>query len=124
MVLSQARLWADGETTTRTWDSLSNLREKLGTQQLLYNTEANRLTQVRAGATVLHSYAYDAAGFVTDRDGVALDYDATGAIASIGSVAVFDHDLRGRPVSRTLNGVADLFRFGGAIAYSRRHSAR
>jgi RHS repeat-associated protein len=44
--------------------------------------------------------------------------DATGAIASIGTLAAFDHDLDGRPVSRTLNGVTKTFRFGGAIAYS------
>jgi len=31
-------------------------------------------------------------------------------------VAAFDHDLSGRPVSRTLNGVTKVFRFGGAIA--------
>jgi RHS repeat-associated protein len=50
--------------------------------------------------------------------GVAFGYDATGAIASIGTLAAFDHDLDGRPVSRTLNGVTKSFRFGGAIAYS------
>jgi RHS repeat-associated protein len=58
------------------------------------------------------------AGFATSRDGVPLTYEATGAIASIGTVAAFDHDLDGRPVSRTLNGVTKNFRFGGAIAYS------
>jgi RHS repeat-associated protein len=68
--------------------------------------------------TVRHTYAYDAAGFLTSRDGVTLGYDATGAIASIGTAAAFDHDLDGRPVSRTLNGVTKNFRFGGAIAYS------
>jgi RHS repeat-associated protein len=109
------RVWSD-IAATYIWDSLSNLRNKLGWQDLLYNPEANRLTQVRYGATVVHSYAHDAAGFVTNRDGVALGYDATGAIASIGSVVAFDHDLSGRPVSRTLNGVTKLFRFGGAIA--------
>jgi RHS repeat-associated protein len=66
---------------------------------------------------VRHTYSYDAAGFVTERDGVLFGYDATGAIASIGTVAAFDHDLDGRPISRTLNGVTKTFRFGGAIAY-------
>jgi len=98
------------------WDSVSNLRIKLGEPDLLYNAEANRLTEVLG--TVPHTYVYDAAGFATDRDGVPLGYDATGAIASIGSVAAFDHDLSGRPVSRTLGGVTKLFRFGGAIAYT------
>ena len=102
------------------WDSLSNAR-RIGAQDLIYNAEANRLTEVRDTAapnTLRHSYGYDAAGFVTNRDGVTLGYDATGAIASVGSVAAFDHDLDGRPVSRTLNGVTKSFRFGGAIAYS------
>jgi RHS repeat-associated protein len=115
------RIWSDAVNGGFfIWDSLSNLREK-AQQELFYNPEANRLTQVRDNFlpnTVRHSYAYDAAGFATARDGVALGYDATGAIASIGSVAAFDHDLSGRPVSRTLNGVTKLFRFGGAIAYT------
>jgi RHS repeat-associated protein len=97
------------------WDSLSNYRIG-GYQSLTYNAEANRLTAVNS-ASRPHTYSYDAAGFTTDRDGVALTYDATGAIASIGTLAAFDHDLDGRPVSRTLNGVTKSFRFGGAIAY-------
>jgi RHS repeat-associated protein len=102
------------------WDAVSNARQA-GGQELLYNPEANRLTQMHdlaAPQTVRHTYTYDAAGFVTSRDGVALGYDATGAIASIGALAAFDHDLSGRPVSRTLNGATKVFRFGGAIAYS------
>jgi RHS repeat-associated protein len=115
--------WDDGAQTgggQLWWDSLSNAR-RIGAQDLIYNAEANRLTEVRDTAapnTVRHTYAYDPAGFVTDRDGVTLSYDATGAIASVGSVAAFDHDLDGRPISRTLNGVTKIFRFGGAIAYS------
>jgi RHS repeat-associated protein len=107
-------------TTGTYWDALSNAR-KTTTREFLYNPEANRLSQIRdlaAPQTIRHTYQYDAAGFVTNRDGVALGYDATGAIASIGSVAAFDHDLDGRPVSRTLDGVTKHFRFGGAIAYT------
>ena len=117
--MARGRLWSDVASLNHVWDSVSNLRK--GVYELLYNPEANRLTQVRdiaAPNTVRHTYAYDAAGFVTTRDGVALGYDATGAIATIGSVAAFDHDLNGRPVSRTLNGTTKLFRFGGAIAYT------
>jgi RHS repeat-associated protein len=105
------------------WDALSNFRRGGPTTQqreLLYNPEANRLLQIRdlePPNTVRHTYSYDAAGFVTERDGVLFGYDATGAIASIGTVAAFDHDLDGRPISRTLNGVTKTFRFGGAIAY-------
>jgi RHS repeat-associated protein len=102
------------------WDALSNLR-RTSDREFLYNAEATRLEQVRdvaAPHTVRHTYAYDAAGFVTSRDGVTLDYDATGAIASIGTLASFEHDLDGRPVSRTLHGVTKAFRFGGAIAYT------
>jgi YD repeat-containing protein len=51
------RIWSD-IAATHIWDSLSNLRNKLGAQDLLYNTEANRLTQVVG--TVPHTYAYDA----------------------------------------------------------------
>jgi RHS repeat-associated protein len=105
---------APSESEYFDWDSLSNYRTG-GSQT--YNAEANRLTAVNS-ASRPHTYSYDAAGFTTDRDGVALTYDATGAIASIGTLATLDHDLDGRPVSRTLNGVTKNFRFGGAIAYS------
>jgi RHS repeat-associated protein len=124
---SEWRVGNEPGATENKWDALSNLREArnfadpTGGRELLYNAEKNRLSQVRdiaAPQTVRHSYAYDAAGFVTNRDGVAFGYDATGAIASIGAVAAFDHDLDGRPVSRILDGTTKLFRFGGAIAYS------
>jgi RHS repeat-associated protein len=117
---SEWRAVVDTGSSSTKWDAASNVREMAG-REFLYNAEKNRLTQVRdiaAPQTVRHAYTYDAAGFVTNRDGVALTYDATGAIASIGAVAAFEHDLDGRPVSRTLNGVTKHFRFGGAIAYS------
>jgi RHS repeat-associated protein len=117
---SEWRAIIDTGSSSTKWDAVSNVREMAGREHL-YNPEKNRLTQIRdiaAPQTVRHTYTYDAAGFVTNRDGVPLAYDATGAIASIGTVAAFESDLHGRPVLRTLNGVTKHFRFGGAIAYS------
>lgn len=62
-----------------------------------------------------HSYAYDEAGFATDRDGDAVTYDAAGRPASVGSDYAFTWDAQGRPVSETTPEGTIGRRFGGLV---------
>ena len=78
-----------------------------------YNAERNRLLSV-VNAWVPHSYAYDAAGFVVERDGKVLSWDAMGRIARLGD-DTFVWDSHGRPVAKTVSGVETRYLFGGTV---------
>ena len=62
----------------------------------------------------LHHYEWDEAGFATRRDGVAIEWDATGHLARFGS-ALFVHDAEGRLRGSLVAGVVQLRRFGGLV---------
>ena len=97
------------------FDALSNLMN-LGSLTLAYNGEHNRLGQIvpGGGGATLAEYSYDAAGYVTDRSGVALAWTAHGRIASIGN-DVFEYDGTWRPLRRVVDGVERRFLFGGRV---------
>ena len=61
-----------------------------------------------------HHYEWDEAGFATRRDGVAIEWDATGHLARFGS-ALFVHDAEGRLRGSLVAGVVQLRRFGGLV---------
>lgn len=95
------------------FDALSNL-QSFGALSLAYNAEGNRLLSANDGQSAPLPYAYDLAGYVTERDGVALAWRADGRIASIGA-DVFEYDAFGRPTRRVVNGVERRFLFGGRV---------
>jgi YD repeat-containing protein len=86
------------------------------------NAERNRLHAIvvrpswpDAGpASVEHTYSWDAAGFATSRDGVAIRWDANGRLASFGA-ATFVHDGEGRLRASQVAGIATQRRFGGLV---------
>lgn len=128
----------DGDTT---WLAHSGLMDLLFEQpprtgdvrqerRFATNAERNRLHEVvlrtvtslprpcspceSASEAVEHRYEWDAAGFATRRDGVAITWDATGHVASFGD-ASFAHDAEGRLRSSHVAGVARTRRFGGLV---------
>ncbi|MBW2269033.1 MAG: hypothetical protein JRH16_10670, partial [Deltaproteobacteria bacterium] len=112
------RLLASGDgqsSEVLAFDALSNLTN-LGSLGVAYNAEHNRLAQVvqSGGGAPLADYISDAAGYVTDRSGVALGWTAHGRIAAIGS-DVFEYDGSGRPRRRVVGGVERRFLFGGRV---------
>lgn len=84
----------------------------------IYNPERNRLLRLdwTQGCTgVAHTYAYDEAGFVIDRDGVPIDWDGAGRVVGIGTVASLEWDAQHRIVSRTIGGARSEWLFGGLV---------
>ena len=75
---------SDGTGVTHAWDELSNLVSRgdpggPGRRTYAYDAQRTRLLRVRSGSgALLHSYAYDAAGFATARDGEPITWDAGG----------------------------------------------
>lgn len=106
------------------YDALSNLTHGVlstpsSTQSFdfTYNGEHNRLLSTRDSSTgnPIHTYDYDAAGFVTQRDGVAISWTADGRLSSVGSAAQLSWDLEGRIVSMDIAGQTTRFLFGGRV---------
>jgi len=105
------------------FDQLSN-RTAWGCQEepepmtVTYNAEHNRLLRIdgpAACAANAHGYAYDAAGFVVERDGQPVEWDAAGRVRAIGSDAEFAWDTSGRPLWRRDGARLVRFRFGGVV---------
>jgi len=96
------------------YDALSNVTSSPDTMHL-YNSEHNRLLWIESENGFDHSYAYDEAGYVIERDGVPLTWDGAGRITSIGADGAFAWDTLGRPVSSTVMGVTRTHRFGGLV---------
>ena len=96
------------------YDALGNIDEVMWNLDLThtyeYNLERNRL--LSAGE---HSYEYDAAGYVTRRDGIAFDWTAAGRIAAIGSQYSFEWDALGQLVASQVEGIERRTRFGGQV---------
>lgn len=135
------RLYDELVPSAYTYDELSNdTRERLELPDYdtfiffenVYNPERNRLLEERRseyeatpegsmliGQEATHSYEYDAAGFMTARDGVPLAWTASGRIAQVGGQTSFSWDARNRLVSRIRDvggsAVQSDFLFGGRV---------
>ncbi|MGI9430743.1 MAG: RHS repeat domain-containing protein [Myxococcota bacterium] len=113
---SEGPLWPAG----RVWDELSNpvsegdLGEP-GRRTFHYDSQRTRLEELRNGnGGTVHDYAFDAAGFVTARDGAAVVWDAGGRPLAASGVH-WNWDTLGRLRSRLAGGVVTLRRFGGRV---------
>ena len=110
--------WSRGSGTPRryAWDELGNPAPTSQGDSFGYDAERSRLLSASLpshGVTL--AYGYDAAGFVTSRNGVALGWTALGRLARFGADAI-DWDMAGRPIRVTENGVTREFRwFGGRV---------
>lgn len=91
------------------YDVLGNMLWK-NDSSFEYNSEHNRLL---SGAG--HTYVYDDAGFVVERDGTPLAWDSTGKIAAYGQLAGASWDSHGRPIARWLGGTQTRYLFGGQV---------
>jgi RHS repeat-associated protein len=110
--------WRDGAggEAAFAWSALSDPQDTAAGDAFVYNAEGNRMlaaTLAPIGSTI--DYAYDEAGFVTRRDGVALSWTAAGRLASFGADTLV-WDMAGRLVEATLGGESREFRlFGGRV---------
>jgi RHS repeat-associated protein len=109
--------WSDGGRIERfAFDELGNRVSDATGNDFSYNAESNRLLWADlAGSPAPISYAYDEAGFVTERAGVPITWTAWGRMASFGPDS-FEWDMNGRLVSMTVGGVERRFElFGGRV---------
>jgi RHS repeat-associated protein len=83
---------------------------------LVYNSQKNRLLRINNGSgTALHTYAYDEAGFTTNRDGVAYGWTGAGRIKTVAGAGSFVWDTRDQLVSFTIGSTTRKLLFGGAV---------
>jgi len=107
-------------SSDRAWDELSNPVSEgdladPGRRTFHYDSQRTRLEELRNGnGGTVHDYVFDAAGFVTARDGAAVLWDAGGRPASASGVS-WSWDTLGRLRSRVAGGVVTLRRFGGRV---------
>ena len=110
-----------GETRRYAYDALSNRVDDSAGNVLTYDAEGNRLLSADVdGAS--HTYSYDEAGFVTSRDGIPLDWTATGHLARLGPEAAplieLEWNLAGTPVWIDVLGERrDFALFAGQVEY-------
>lgn len=81
--------------------------------EFVFNAERNRLLASQGEA--VHTYAWDEAGFVRERDGVTFAFSPNGRPTAIGSTIALEWDVLGRPISSTIDGVTTRVRFGGDV---------
>jgi RHS repeat-associated protein len=107
--------WNDGLSASEgyAFDARSNLLAMGGTS-FAYNAEGNRLLAVARAGQAVGSYAWDAAGFASARNGVPLAWDAAGRLRAHGADTL-DWDGLGRLRAATVGGVAARFGFGGRV---------
>ena len=107
--------WNDGLTASEgyAFDARSNLLA-MGSTSFAYNAEGNRLLTVTRSGQMVGSYAWDAAGFATARNGVPLAWDAAGRLRAHGADTL-DWDGLGRLRAAEVGGVAANFGFGGRV---------
>jgi RHS repeat-associated protein len=111
---------AGASSVSRGWDELSN-PVSVGNpgapnrRTFHYDGARTRLEEVRGGSgAAVHTYGFDAAGFVTQRDGEAITWDARGRpVAAPGSFWLWDALGRLRAASHA--GETRLRRFGGRV---------
>jgi RHS repeat-associated protein len=107
--------WSDGLGADEPYafDAQSNL-VAMGGARFLYNGEGNRLVAITRDGQFAGTYAWDAAGFATARNGVPLAWDAAGRLRAHGA-DTFDWDALGRPRAAQVGGVTVRFAFGGRV---------
>lgn len=81
--------------------------------EFVFNAEHNRLLESLGSEA--HSYSWDEAGFIRERDGVAFEFSPNGRPIAIGSDITLEWDVLGRPISSTIEGVTTRVRYGGDI---------
>lgn len=110
--------WADGEGGSKSfvYDELSNMQTNADGDTFVYNGETNRLlsaTLVNESQTV--SYTYDEAGFADSRNGLPIEWTATGRLSSHGPLSL-EWDMQDRLISLTIDGITrDFSCFGGRV---------
>jgi len=108
--------WDDGlSPRSYAHDALGNLIQSPGRTHL-YNAESNRLERIEetgSGALVA-DYGYDAAGYVTQRSGEAITWNAFGRPTAVGS-SVLEWDLQGRLIRLTTPETDSRFAWGGRV---------
>jgi RHS repeat-associated protein len=107
--------WNDGLTASEgyAFDARSNLLA-MGSTSFAYNAEGNRLLTVTRAGQAAGSYAWDAAGFATARNGVPLAWDAAGRLRAHGADTLAWDGL-GRLRAAEIGGVSARFGFGGRV---------
>jgi RHS repeat-associated protein len=107
--------WNDGLTASEAYafDARSNLLA-MGSTSFVYNAEGNRLLALTRNGQAAGSYAWDAAGFATARNGVPLAWDAAGRLVAHGADTLAWDGL-GRLRAARVGGVAARFGFGGRV---------
>jgi RHS repeat-associated protein len=107
--------WNDGLGANESYafDAKSNLLA-MGGVRFTYNVEGNRLLAIERDGQSAGSYAWDAAGFATARNGVPLAWNAAGRLVAHGADTLAWDGL-GRLSSAEVGGVALRFGFGGRV---------
>jgi len=107
--------WNDGLGADEVYafDARSNLRAQ-GDTNFVYNAEGNRLLALVRGGQTVGSYAYDAAGFASARNGVPLAWNAAGRLVAHGADTLV-WDGMGRLREAEVGGVSARFAFGGRV---------
>jgi RHS repeat-associated protein len=107
--------WNDGLSSGELYrfDALGNLLG-FGDTQLSYNAEGNRLLGVSRAGQSIGSYAWDAAGFATARNGAPLAWSAAGRLLAHGADTL-EWDGLGRLRAAQVGGSTARFRFGGRV---------
>ncbi len=96
------------------YDELSNLVQS-PEGDFVYNAERNRLLQVEQAGSMVVDYAYDAAGFVTSRDGLSIVWNGMGRVESVGNDLSVQWDALARKVSKTESSQETHWKYGGAL---------
>lgn len=114
------------------YDALSNALDfplvedgAVRSARAVLNPEHNRLLRIvdATSGALLHRYAWDAAGFATERDGVPLHWDGAGRLRAFGDDR-FAWDAFGRPVERTIDGETVRLLLGGRLEADTSGAAR
>jgi len=99
------------------YDELSNLRQSPA-GDFIYNAEHNRLQEIESGGATVVDYVYDAAGYVIDRNGVPIVWNAMGLVVSAGAGLSAEWDSMGRRISITTPSETTHFKYGGELRES------
>jgi len=105
------------------YDLLGNRTRQAGfdaSETFVYDAEHSRLERIidDITGTDLVAYAYDVAGYMIERSGEAITWDAKGQLTGIGARIQIVWDADARPISSTVDGVTTGRRFGGIATAS------